>query len=92
MKASELRATYPPYFIAKNRIDLTPETDVDAILAKRTEGANKIWTAATCDIKGVNTDITKAQRKFCIYVKVKVTPFAQTVELSLENVAQTTVL
>ena len=34
MKVSELRATYPPYFIAKNRIDLTPETDVDAILAK----------------------------------------------------------
>ena len=34
MKTSELRATYPPYFIAKNRIDLTPDTDVDAILAK----------------------------------------------------------
>ncbi len=34
MKTSELRATYPPYFIAKNRIDLTPETDVDAILVK----------------------------------------------------------
>ena len=34
MKTSELRATYPPYCIAKNRIDLTPETDVDAILAK----------------------------------------------------------
>ena len=32
-KVSELRATYPNYFIAKNRIDLTPETDVDAILA-----------------------------------------------------------
>jgi phosphomannomutase len=32
--ASQLRASYPPYFIAKNRIDLTPETDVDAILAK----------------------------------------------------------
>ena len=31
---SELRATYPNYFIAKNRIDLTPETNVDAILAK----------------------------------------------------------
>ncbi len=31
---SELRATYPPYFIAKNRIDLTPETDVNLILAK----------------------------------------------------------
>ncbi len=34
MRTSELRATYPPYCIAKNRIDLTPETDVDAILAK----------------------------------------------------------
>ena len=33
-KVSELRASYPSYFIAKNRIDLTPETDVDAILAK----------------------------------------------------------
>ncbi len=33
-KVSELRVTYPPYFIAKNRIDLTPSTDVDAILAK----------------------------------------------------------
>lgn len=34
MKVSELRATYPPYFIAKNRVDLQPGTDVDAILAK----------------------------------------------------------
>ena len=33
-KVTELRATYPEYFIAKNRIDLTPETDVDAILVK----------------------------------------------------------
>ncbi len=33
-KVSELRATYPSYSIAKNRIDLTPDTDVDAILAK----------------------------------------------------------
>ena len=33
-KVSELRATYPAYFMAKNRVDLTPETDVDAILAK----------------------------------------------------------
>lgn len=31
---SQLRATYPEYFIAKNRIDLTPSTDVDAILVK----------------------------------------------------------
>ncbi|MBR4930929.1 MAG: phosphoglucosamine mutase, partial [Bacteroidaceae bacterium] len=34
MKTSELRATYPPYCIAKNRIDLTAGTDVDAILEK----------------------------------------------------------
>ncbi|MBQ8937106.1 MAG: phosphoglucosamine mutase [Bacteroidaceae bacterium] len=34
VKTSELRATYPAYAIAKNRIDLTPETDVDAILAR----------------------------------------------------------
>ena len=33
-KASELRRQYPNYFIAKNRIDLTPQTDVDAILVK----------------------------------------------------------
>lgn len=33
-KVTELRTTYPEYFIAKNRIDLTPETDVDAILLK----------------------------------------------------------
>ena len=33
-KVSELRATYPNYFIAKNRIDLTPSTDVDAILER----------------------------------------------------------
>ena len=34
MTTSQLRATYPPYQIAKNRIDLTPDTDVDAILLK----------------------------------------------------------
>ena len=34
MKVSELRKTYPSYFMAKNRIDLKPTTDVDAILEK----------------------------------------------------------
>lgn len=33
-KVSELRATFPNYYIAKNRIDLTPTTDIDAILEK----------------------------------------------------------
>ena len=30
---SQLRASYPSYFISKNKIELTPETDVDGILA-----------------------------------------------------------
>ena len=34
ISVSQLRKTYPEYFIAKNRIDLKPETDIDAILAK----------------------------------------------------------
>ena len=33
-KVSEVRKELPNYFIAKNRIDLTPETNVDAILDK----------------------------------------------------------
>ena len=33
-KMSELRQSYPQYFMAKNRIDLTAGTDVDAILLK----------------------------------------------------------
>ncbi len=34
MKVSELRRTYPEYIISKNRIDLTADMDVDAILAR----------------------------------------------------------
>ena len=34
MKTSELRRTYPEYIISKNRKDLTPDMDVDALLAK----------------------------------------------------------
>lgn len=33
-KVSELRRTYPEYVISKNRKDLTPDMDVDALLAK----------------------------------------------------------
>ena len=53
MTASQLRATYPPYFIAKNRIDLTPETDVDAILAKVKEMYS---SEEVNDIDGVKID------------------------------------
>ena len=34
MKVSELRKAYPEYIISKNRKDLTPDMDVDALLAK----------------------------------------------------------
>lgn len=34
MKASELRASYPPYFISKNKIELTPQINVDDILVQ----------------------------------------------------------
>jgi len=34
MSASRLRAKYPNYYISKNKIELTPEIDVDAVLIK----------------------------------------------------------
>lgn len=55
-KVSELRATYPNYFIAKNRIDLTPDTDVDAILVKVKEMFAADATAQVNDIDGVKID------------------------------------
>ncbi len=36
-KCSELRKTFPEYVISKNKVQLTPETDVDAILKKVAE-------------------------------------------------------
>ncbi|MBQ7513112.1 MAG: phosphoglucosamine mutase [Prevotella sp.] len=55
-KVSELRKTFPSYQIAKNRIDLTPETDVDAILVKVKEMYAKDPTAQVNDIDGVKID------------------------------------
>ena len=54
--ASELRATFPDYQIAKYRIDLTPETDVDAILVKVKEMFAKDNSATVNDIDGVKID------------------------------------
>ncbi|MBK0368533.1 phosphoglucosamine mutase [Flavobacterium agrisoli] len=34
---AELRASYPQYFMSKNKIELTPQIDVDAILTQMTE-------------------------------------------------------
>ncbi|MBR5234936.1 MAG: phosphoglucosamine mutase [Bacteroidaceae bacterium] len=53
MTVSELRKTYPAYYMAKNRIDLTPDVDVDAILVKVKEiYANE----EVNDIDGVKID------------------------------------
>ncbi|CDE61962.1 phosphoglucomutase [Parabacteroides sp. CAG:409] len=53
MTVSELRATYPPYFISKQKVQLTPEIDVDAILAKVKE---KFAQYDITDIDGVKID------------------------------------
>ncbi len=37
MSVSELRASYPQYYMSKNKIELTPKIDVDAILLAMTE-------------------------------------------------------
>ena len=37
---SELRATYPAYYMGKKKIELTPEIDVDALLVKMQEEYN----------------------------------------------------
>jgi len=36
MKVSELRASYPEYYMSKNKIELTPQINVDAILESMT--------------------------------------------------------
>jgi phosphomannomutase len=36
MTVAELRASYPQYYMSKNKIELTPEIDVDAILVAMT--------------------------------------------------------
>ncbi len=56
MKVSELRKTFPEYFIAKNRIDLTPETDVDALLAAVKEMYQSQPDVTVNDIDGVKLD------------------------------------
>ena len=53
---SALRKTLPDYQIAKNRIDLTPDTDVDAILLKVKEMFAVDPTAQVNDIDGVKID------------------------------------
>ena len=56
-KVSELKATYPQYAIAKNKVQLTPEIDVDAILeAMKQRYRNEKIT----DIDGVKIDFPES--------------------------------
>ena len=50
---SELRATYPNYYMAKQRMDLTPDTDVDALLDTIKQ---KFAAYPIHDIDGVKVD------------------------------------
>lgn len=52
-KVSELKKTYPAYAIAKNKIELTPNIDVDAILA---EVKKRYSNETITDIDGVKID------------------------------------
>lgn len=53
---SALRRSFPSYYIAKNRIDLTAETDVDAILVRVKELYGKEPDVTVTDIDGVKLD------------------------------------
>jgi len=53
MKVSELKATYPAYYISKQKLELTPDTDADALLQKVKE---HYASCAVTDIDGVKID------------------------------------
>lgn len=56
LTVSQLRATYPPYCIAKQRIDLTPDTDIKKLLATVKEQYSKVPDTEITDIDGVKID------------------------------------
>ena len=56
MKVSELRASYPEYFMSKNKIELTPQIDVDAILVAMTK---KYQSENITTIDGVKIDFAE---------------------------------
>ena len=56
-KVSELKKTYPPYQIAKNKIQLTPDIDVDAILLAVKD---KFSGCDITDIDGVKIDFPES--------------------------------
>jgi phosphomannomutase len=60
MTVSKLRASYPEYYMSKNKIELTPQIDVDAILLEMTEKyKNDSSTGSLSTIDGVKIDFAK---------------------------------
>ena len=62
-KMTELKSTYPPYFISKNKMTLSPDMDVDKIL----EGLKERYATekVTRDIDGVKIDFAQGWVAFC---------------------------
>ena len=56
VKVSALRKTYPDYIISKNRKDLTPDMDVDALLKKVAALYNEKTECQVSTIDGVKID------------------------------------
>ncbi|MFR9641329.1 MAG: phosphoglucosamine mutase [Rikenellaceae bacterium] len=54
---SELRATYPSYFASKNKVELTPQIDVDDLLSKMKE---RYQHEQITDIDGVKIDFAES--------------------------------
>ena len=84
MKVSELRATYPQYFISKQKVELTPSIDVDAILLKVKE---KFAQYDITDIDGVKIDFPDKWvhlRKSNTEPIVRIYSEAQTIEAAEE--------
>lgn len=52
-KVSDLRATYPSYFMSKQKVDLTPNVDIDKLLARVKEKYNN---EKIIDIDGVKIE------------------------------------
>jgi phosphomannomutase len=56
MSVSALRASYPEYYMSKNKIELTPQIDVDAILVAMTE---KYKSENITTVDGVKIDFAE---------------------------------
>ena len=87
-KVSEMKAAYPQYSISKNKIELTPDIDVDAILeAVKVKFENEKIT----DIDGVKIDFKESWvhlRKSNTEPIIRIVAEAHTMEEAEELVAQ----